>query len=199
MAHLNAKGVECVGVDLFRFAEWKQVAEALGTPEESVFRVVEDAILPFPDDFFDLVCGFEVLEHCPDPDRTLREMVRVGRREFAFSVPDCDLDHRLRKFSFAFAHWTDTPHLNFFTRSSFSDLLQRAGLVVESVGGAYELDLNACFWGHMRLPGLVRRIGYRMVKLLRLVPTYYSAILVHARARKSNRADKEPSKSGAPT
>lgn len=181
VANLQARGIECIGADLLPFPEWKRVAESLGVTSEELFRQVSDAELPYPNNSFDLVCGFEVLEHCQDPMKTLRELVRVGRRDFTLSVPDCSLDTRLRTYSFAFAHWTDTTHLNFFDRSSFCELLENAGLTVESVGGAFELDLNACFWGHVRAPGIIRRFGYRLLRSLKLVPSYYSAILVHAR------------------
>jgi SAM-dependent methyltransferase len=45
--------------------------------------------LPFPDDCFDLICAFEIVEHVPD-DRSLlfeiRRVLRDGER-FVFSVP----------------------------------------------------------------------------------------------------------------
>ena len=43
--------------------------------------------LPFADDEFDIACAIEVLEHVPDPERTLAEMVRVARRHVLVSVP----------------------------------------------------------------------------------------------------------------
>lgn len=36
--------------------------------------------LPFPDESFDLVVSLETLEHVPDPDRGLAELVRVTKR-----------------------------------------------------------------------------------------------------------------------
>lgn len=35
--------------------------------------------IPFPDNTFDFVVSLETLEHVPDPDRALRELVRVGK------------------------------------------------------------------------------------------------------------------------
>jgi len=47
------------------------------------------AALPFPNDCFDLICAFEIVEHVPD-DRSLfsevRRVLNVGER-FVFSVP----------------------------------------------------------------------------------------------------------------
>jgi SAM-dependent methyltransferase len=45
--------------------------------------------LPFPDDCFDLICAFEIVEHVPDDRSLLFEIGRVlkGGRRFVFSVP----------------------------------------------------------------------------------------------------------------
>ena len=45
--------------------------------------------LPFPDDAFDVVGCFEVLEHLPGsgPERALQELARVARRAVVVSVP----------------------------------------------------------------------------------------------------------------
>jgi SAM-dependent methyltransferase len=45
--------------------------------------------LPFPDECFDLVCAFEIVEHVPDDRTVLQEIARVLKRgeRFIFSVP----------------------------------------------------------------------------------------------------------------
>jgi SAM-dependent methyltransferase len=45
--------------------------------------------LPFPDERFDLICAFEIIEHVPDDKAVLKEISRVLREEerFIFSVP----------------------------------------------------------------------------------------------------------------
>ena len=44
------------------------------------FRAMVAEELPFPDRSFDLAAAIEVLEHVPDPERTLAEMARVAAR-----------------------------------------------------------------------------------------------------------------------
>jgi len=45
--------------------------------------------LDFPDDSFDLVCAFEVLEHIPleESEKALEEMARISKRHVIISVP----------------------------------------------------------------------------------------------------------------
>jgi SAM-dependent methyltransferase len=51
------------------------------------FRALAGPDLPFADAEFDIACAIEVLEHVPDPERTLAEMARVARRWLLVSVP----------------------------------------------------------------------------------------------------------------
>jgi len=66
---LADKGVEAVGVDL-RPSPW---------PEGPSFVLGDGSCLPFRDGSFDAVGSFTVLEHLTDPERFIRESVRVLR------------------------------------------------------------------------------------------------------------------------
>lgn len=178
--YFNSEGIKCIGVDLFEYPSWETISSKLGVGKDSIFLRIRDAELPFNDNEFDVVFSFEVLEHCPDPEKTLRELKRVAKSSIILSVPDCNTEHLLRRHSLSFAHWTDTSHVNFYTIESFVQLLQQNNLVVRSVGNAYKICLNSCFWDHLRIPVIFKRIGMRLVEKLKLMPTYYSSILVHA-------------------
>ncbi len=97
------------------------------------YRVLEAADLPFADDEFDLASAIEVLEHLPDPHRTLAEMARCARRHLLVSVPREPLWRMLNMARGAY--WPalgNTPgHLNHWSRRSFVRLLSRHGEVVE--------------------------------------------------------------------
>ena len=97
------------------------------------YRVLEAAQLPFAEDEFDLASAIEVLEHLPEPERTLAEMARCARRHLLVSVPREPLWRMLNVARGAY--WPalgNTPgHLNHWSRRSFVQLLSRHGEVVE--------------------------------------------------------------------
>jgi 2-polyprenyl-3-methyl-5-hydroxy-6-metoxy-1,4-benzoquinol methylase len=97
------------------------------------YRLMVGQELPFADDEFDLASAIEVLEHVPDPERTVSEMARCARRHLLVSVPREPLWRMLNMARGAY--WPalgNTPgHLNHWSRSSFVGLLSRHGEVVE--------------------------------------------------------------------
>jgi SAM-dependent methyltransferase len=100
--------------------------------------------LPFHDDEFDRIAA-EVLEHIPDDERALRELVRVLRPggRMAVTVPTrwpervCwALDHR----------YHDTPggHVRIYRQHELETKLERAGLMLR--GSHHAHALHAPFW-----------------------------------------------------
>jgi SAM-dependent methyltransferase len=90
--------------------------------------------LPFGEREFDLVAAIEALEHIPDPERTISEMVRVARRHLLVSVPREPLWRVLNLARGAY--WRElgnTPgHVNHWSRRGFERLLADHGEIVES-------------------------------------------------------------------
>jgi 2-polyprenyl-3-methyl-5-hydroxy-6-metoxy-1,4-benzoquinol methylase len=98
------------------------------------FRTVgERAALPFDRGEFDLAAAIEVLEHVPDPERTLGEMARVARGHLLVSVPREPLWRALNLARGAYVRQLgNTPgHVNHFSKRSFVSLLGRYGEVVQ--------------------------------------------------------------------
>jgi ubiquinone/menaquinone biosynthesis C-methylase UbiE len=98
------------------------------------FRTFEPGPLPFDDDAFDLVAAIEVLEHVPDPSRTVSEMARVARSHLLVSVPHEPLWRMLNVARGAYLRELgNTPgHLNHFSRRAFVRLLAAHGEVIET-------------------------------------------------------------------
>jgi ubiquinone/menaquinone biosynthesis C-methylase UbiE len=98
------------------------------------FRAVAPGSLPFDDRSFDLAAAIEVLEHVPDPERTVCEMARVARRHLLVSVPREPLWRMLNVARGAYVRdLGNTPgHLNHWSRRGFVQLLARYGEVAQT-------------------------------------------------------------------
>jgi 2-polyprenyl-3-methyl-5-hydroxy-6-metoxy-1,4-benzoquinol methylase len=122
-------GGRVVGIDLddpkLR-AEW----DARARPNLE-FRAVSIGDLPFADDEFDMACAVEVLEHVPDPERTLAEMVRVARRWLLVSVPREPLWRGLNMARGAYLRELgNTPgHVNHWSKRAFLAFVARHGRI----------------------------------------------------------------------
>ena len=120
-----------VGIDLEE--DSIQAAWAERKAPNLEYRVMKAESLPFAVNEFDLATAIEVLEHVPDPERTLSEMARCAERHLLVSVPREPLWRMLNMARGAY--WSklgNTPgHLNHWSRCSFVRLLSRHGDVVE--------------------------------------------------------------------
>ena len=83
--------------------------------------------LAFPDGAFDLVIACEVLEHLPDPQRALEEIVRVSRRHVIVSVPREPIWRALNMARGAYLRdLGNTPgHLQHWSRGGFVEFVSR--------------------------------------------------------------------------
>jgi len=97
------------------------------------YRVEEATNLSFADDEFDMASAVEVLEHVPDPERTVAEMARVAKRWLLVSVPREPLWRGLNLARGAYIKdLGNTPgHVNHWSRRSFVAMLERHGKIEE--------------------------------------------------------------------
>jgi 2-polyprenyl-3-methyl-5-hydroxy-6-metoxy-1,4-benzoquinol methylase len=121
-----------VGIDLADprlQAQWAQH----GAPNLE-YRVQRAEALPFSRGEFDVATAIEVLEHVPDPQRTLAEMARVASGHLIVSVPREPLWRALNLARGAYVRELgNTPgHLNHWSRHAFVALLSRYGEVVHA-------------------------------------------------------------------
>ena len=118
-----------VGVDLEDAklrGEWSE-----RTQPNLEFRALAGPDLPFADDEFDIACAIEVLEHVPDPQRTLAEMARVARRWLLLSVPREPVWRGLNLARGAYVRdLGNTPgHLNHWSKRAFVGFAGRHGRI----------------------------------------------------------------------
>jgi 2-polyprenyl-3-methyl-5-hydroxy-6-metoxy-1,4-benzoquinol methylase len=123
------EGSRVVGIDLEE--ESLQAGWAEHAAPNLSYLVVEATELPFADGEFELASAIEVLEHVPDPQRTLSEMARCARDHLLVSVPREPLWRAMNMARGAY--WPalgNTPgHVNHWSRRSFVALLSRYGEV----------------------------------------------------------------------
>ncbi len=95
------------------------------------FRSYDGGELPFRSNDFDIACAIEVLEHVPDPEHTLAEMVRVARRHVLVSVPREPLWRALNMLRGSYVRqWGNTPgHVNHWSKPGFLDFLNAHGTI----------------------------------------------------------------------
>jgi len=121
-----------VGIDLddpALHAEW----EKRSAPNLE-YRVNKADSLPFADGEFGVATAIEVLEHVPDPERTLAEMARVASDWLILSVPREPLWRGLNMARGAYLKdLGNTPgHVNHWSKRAFVALCSRHGEVVEA-------------------------------------------------------------------
>jgi 2-polyprenyl-3-methyl-5-hydroxy-6-metoxy-1,4-benzoquinol methylase len=124
VACLSAEGYQAYGLDLLPDEAWQQ-----GENQAYVNGAASD--LPFPDETFDTVTAFEVLEHVRQPELVLAEFYRLCRKNVILTVPDCEPPNDLLGAGLVYAHWRDRTHRSFFTSQALARALGQAGFQVE--------------------------------------------------------------------
>lgn len=171
--YLRRKGIPAFGVDRSFYPEWSKI------PNRPVVQC-DATYLPFEEKAFHTTICFEVLEHCQAPETVLSEIAFCTSKFLILSVPNCDLDNKLRSYDLALAHWTDVTHCNFFTKQSLHALLRHCGYEIMEMQDCYPVTPNSYFWESLRVPKFISRPMKFLCKRLKLVETYWSSTLVAA-------------------
>lgn len=142
----NDFGLDAINVDrygstdtIYKDEEWR-----LAGRRRRVDLIAPGEDLPFKDDAVDFVFASHVLEHFPDPIRTLKEWIRVARKYVVLVVPHYErtfdrdrevtpVDELLSRHDAGFVDEQDL-HWSVWTLESFLELCDRLGFtVVESL------------------------------------------------------------------
>ena len=116
---LNELGFKCAGVDV----NPEYIAKAKENGVEAY--VMDGKSLDFPDNSFDTVLLFEVLEHVNDPSGVLKEAKRVAIKNILVTVPNCTDFSGLKGLGLTYEHMLERDHINFFTKKDLEDLLSK--------------------------------------------------------------------------
>jgi ubiquinone/menaquinone biosynthesis C-methylase UbiE len=116
---LNSHGFKCIGID----NNPKYIKKANESGLEAY--VMDGTSLEFPDNSFDTIIIFEVLEHVKDPEGILKEAKRVARKNILVTVPNSTGVSTLGKFGLTYDHMLDEDHINFFTKSDLEQMLKK--------------------------------------------------------------------------
>lgn len=91
--------------------------------------------LPFKDNSFDLVLSTEVLEHLKEPEKALKEIIRVSRKYILLSVPNEPffmLSNFLRGKNIT--RWgNDIEHINYWTSQGFEKFVKKENVRIIKV------------------------------------------------------------------
>ena len=128
------QGAEVFATDIDA-AKVEKTRQVLEKSKASSFEAVASDSNPLPveDGRFSKVICTEVLEHVPDPEQFISELVRVGRpgAQFLLTVPD-PASENLQKDLAPPCYWEAPNHLRIFSHEDFESLVTSAGLVVEN-------------------------------------------------------------------
>ena len=114
-------GWEKYGIELSE--EARRVSAGKGI---KAFETLEDAA--FPEEFFDVVTMFAVIEHLPDPRGVVKELTRVLKRDGLFVIMTGDVKSLKAKIKDRKWHMYRPPeHLYFFSARSLDFLMDSVG------------------------------------------------------------------------
>ncbi len=168
-ARLNQMGFSCVGVDVnasyVAIAKKKHGVEAYCMKGES---------LGFPDNAFDTVILFEILEHVPDVTAVLMEARRIARENVLITTPDCTDFMRLKRAMLTYRHTLMRDHIHFFTKSDLEALLSCSF-------ATFMIEQREPIWPQSFLPAIIRKPISLLYRMGLLAPPAYNRLYAIAR------------------
>jgi SAM-dependent methyltransferase len=136
---LRCAGNEAYGLEIDR----APIRDALGEDVREHVTLYDGAFpIPFPDASFNSVICSEVLEHIPDYQSALREMVRVARRQVVLTVPEITAIPSCFPHAVPW-HLLEGSHVNFFTQRSLYMTLSEFFRII-SFGRITPCEINGC-------------------------------------------------------
>ncbi len=138
MMMAKKRGWKAKGIELSKYASG--VAKKLdldvfnGSIEKAKFK-----------EKFSVLTMFEVVEHLPDPLKTLKECGRFIKDDGIFVIQTGDADSMYARFKGKKWPYLLAGHLHYFSRSTLTSMLKKAGFDVIHIYNGDEISLGARF------------------------------------------------------
>ncbi len=132
---MKGKGWECYGVELSKdTANYAKGKYGLNV------KINELEKIKFPQNYFDIVCLWDILEHVQNPLRSLVEVNRILKTEGVMFINTPNVDGLFPKLSYSilakiFGAWPNAElphHLYYFSSKTLTQMLMKAGFNVIS-------------------------------------------------------------------
>lgn len=149
-AFLAQQGAEVLATDVDQSVLDITRRRLQNSPARAYETILSDSNpLPIDDHRASRVVCMEVMEHVPDPERFMAELVRIGQpgAKYLLTVPD-PASENVQKAVAPEIYWQEPNHLRIFSHDAFSDLVEGAGLTIERrfSRGFYWSVWWAMFW-----------------------------------------------------
>jgi SAM-dependent methyltransferase len=158
------------GMDYREFDSWK--------PRRALFEVSDAQQLNVSDSSVDTILSFETLEHLPDPERALKEYLRVCRKNLILTVPNCQLTMGMRRSGLIYNHWIDRTHVNFWDMDGICDLISKMGFEVSHRQHINQVSPGGLVFESLGLGGTVARIGAGLLRRLQRQRYWMTSLVV---------------------
>ncbi|MAC42123.1 MAG: methyltransferase [Pelagibacterales bacterium] len=113
LMEFQKRGIECYGVDISSFAgmDFKNIEVKTGID-------IDNDVLPYQDNFFDIIYSKSFMEHLVNPEHFLKEAFRVLKPggKIICMIPDWEANYKI--------YFDDHTHKTPFTIQSLEDILK---------------------------------------------------------------------------
>ncbi|MEM7819495.1 MAG: class I SAM-dependent methyltransferase [Candidatus Aenigmatarchaeota archaeon] len=86
--------------------------------------------IKYPKEFFDTITLFDVIEHLPDPKKTLKECNRIMKKNGLLIIQTPAIDSIYAKIKGKNWEYFGIQHLNYFSKKSLETLLKKTGFKI---------------------------------------------------------------------
>lgn len=163
---LDKRGYDTYGMDISEFA----ISEAKKITRAQLHVQSADEKFPYPDDFFDAITMFDMIEHIPNCKYTLKEAHRVLKPEGYVFIITSNSDSLLKKILGKKWHWyRDPTHVHLFSPNSLEESL------ISSRFATVAIKTFFCFYVAGDTNKYLR--PFRVVNMALFVPKFGDSIL----------------------